>query len=255
MTTSRGLALITGATAGLGAEFARQLAAKGYDLVLVARDLARLEQTASTLQAQHGVRVEVLSADLLTAAGLKAVEQRVSSVTDPVTLLVNNAGYGLRGSFEQNTIDQEARLLDILVTVPMRLTHAALSQMLPKKAGTILNVASVAGFSPHQTYGASKAWLVSFTRWAHVYYERRGVRVSAVAPGFVHTEFHARMDAPTDRVPKFLWLDAPFVVRVALRDLERGKAISVPSARYKVLAWLTRALPAQLVAWGANRPW
>lgn len=255
MTDSAGLALITGATAGLGAEFARQLAAKHYDLVLVARDVKRLEETASVLRTAHGVSVEVLSADLLSAKGLAAVEERVSSTTSPITYLVNNAGYGLRGSFEQNTVEEEADLLEILVTVPMRLTHAALSQMLPKKSGTILNVASVAGFSPHQTYGASKAWLVSFTRWAHVYYARKGVRFSAVAPGFVHTEFHARMDAPTDRVPKIMWLNAPFVVKVALRDLERGKAVSVPSVRYKVLAWLSRALPAQLVAWGANRDW
>ncbi len=253
MTERAGLALITGATAGLGAEFAKQLAAKNYDLVIVARDRARLDEVAAALVAAHGIAVEVLRADLLSAEGLSAVEKRLASTESAVTYLVNNAGYGLLKPFDENDIETERDLLEILAAVPMRLTHAALSQMIPRRSGTILNVASVAGFTPRDTYGAAKAWVVSFTRWAHVHYKKRGVRVSGVAPGFVHTEFHARMNASTTRVPKVMWLDASFVVRVALRDVERGRAISIPSLRYKVLSWLSLALPAQLVAWGANR--
>jgi hypothetical protein len=248
-----GLALITGATAGIGAEFARQLAARRYDLVIVARDAKRLEETAAALRSAHGVAVEVLPADLLSADGLAAVERRVAATENPITYLVNNAGFGLPKAFDENAIETELGLLDILVAVPLRLTHAALGQMLPRRAGTIVTIASVAGFTPRDTYGAAKAWVLSFSRWAHAYYRGRGIRFTAVAPGFVRTEFHARMDASTAGVPKILWLDAPFLVRAALRDVDRGRAVSIPSVRYKVLTGISRALPASWVVAAVSR--
>lgn len=251
MTHSTGLALITGATAGLGAEFARQLAARGNDVILVARDRQRLEATATELRAL-GVLVEVHAADLLTADGVAGVAKRLAATENPVTILVNNAGYGLAEPFERNTVDAEVDNLHLLVEVPLRLTHAALDQMLPRRAGTIINVASVAGYSPRETYGASKAWLLSFTRWAHAHYRDLGVNVMAVAPGFVHTEFHARMDVSTSRVPGILWLNAPFVVRSTLRAAARGRAVIVPSVRYKFLSWVASTLPQQWVATASN---
>lgn len=261
MTASREkrLALVTGATAGIGAEFAQQLAAEGYDLVLVARDGARLEERAAALRAEHGVSVEVLAADLVSREGLAAVEARVAasgSSSEPqtrVTMLVNNAGFGLREPFEENSVEDEQRHLDLLVTAPMRLTHAALPQMLEAGSGTIVNIASVAGFTPRGTYGAAKAWLLSFSQWANIHYRSRGVSVTAVAPGFVHTEFHDRMQVDKGSVPAFLWLDAATLVRLALRDVARGTAISVPTVRYKIVVGLTRLLPKRLVAAGALR--
>ncbi|MET4783087.1 SDR family NAD(P)-dependent oxidoreductase [Glaciihabitans sp. UYNi722] len=252
--SSSRLALVTGATAGIGAEFARQLAGDGWDLVLVARDLQRLESLAAELRAGRAVQVEVLAADLVSREGLDAVETRVAaSAPRRVTMLVNNAGFGLRESFEQNSVEDEQRLLDLLVTAPMRLSHAALDQMLAARAGTIVNIASVAGFTPRGTYGAAKAWVLSFSRWANISYRSRGVSVTAVAPGFVHTEFHDRMEVSKAGVPGFLWLDAATLVRLALRDVKRGKAISVPTVRYKVIVWFSGWLPKRIVAAGALR--
>jgi short-subunit dehydrogenase len=247
-------ALVTGATAGLGAAFARQLAATGHDLVLVARDAERLGATAAELTAAHGISVEVLRADLVDPGDLAAVEARAAATTDPIDVLVNNAGFGLRDPFENNSVEDEQRMIDLLVTAPMHLTHAALAQMLPRRSGTIINVASVAAFTPRGTYGAAKSWVVSFSRSANIEYRRRGVTVTAVAPGFVRTEFHARMDVHTRSIPSPLWLNADRVARDGLRDAARGVAVSIPSRRYRVIVALARILPGRLAAAGTLRP-
>ena len=244
-------ALITGATAGLGAEFARQLAERGYDLVLVARNRERLNQIAADLANRFQIDVEVIDADLSDAASLADIEARTGATERPIDLLVNNAGYGLKHDFDANNVDDEHHLLDVLVTAPMRLTHAALGQMLPRRAGTIINVGSIAAFTPRGTYGAAKAWVVSFSRWANLRYRGRGVTVTALAPGFVRTEFHARMGTGTSGVPRLAWLTAERVVRVALRDAAKGKALSVPSLRYTLAMLATRVIPARWAAAGA----
>jgi short-subunit dehydrogenase len=247
-------ALVTGATAGIGAEFAWQLAATGHDLVLVARDETRLQERASELRAEFGIAVEVLAADLVDRAELAIVEARLAtSGADRVTVLVNNAGFGLLKPFDENLVDEEQRLVDLLVTAPMRLAHAALRQMLSAGSGTIVNIARVAGYTPRGTYGAAKAWILSFSRWANLSYRRRGIIVTAVAPGFVHTEFHERMNASKDGVPAFLWLDAHTLVRLALRDVARGRAVSIPTLRYKIVVRLSGLLPKRIVAAGALR--
>jgi short-subunit dehydrogenase len=233
------LALITGASSGLGAEFARQLAALGYDLVLVARDAARLQALAETLP----VDVEVLAADLLDHGALATVEARLVATQNPVDYLVNNAGYGLPREFDENTADDETRQLELLTTVPLRLAHAALSQMLPRRRGRILTVASVAGFAGLGTYSAAKAWALTFSRWAAAYYRTSGVTVSALAPGFVRTEFHERMGiARESMAPAIAWLEPEYVVRVALRDVERRRPVSIPSLRYRALIALVPLL-------------
>nr|WP_286279448.1 SDR family oxidoreductase [Naasia aerilata] len=248
-----GRALVTGATAGLGAEFARQLAARGCDLVLVARDEERLTAFAAELSSTYGSHAEVLRADLSVRADMERVEARLADATSPIGVLVNNAGYGLRHSFEENPIEVEQALLDVLVTAPMRLMHAALQPMLARGSGTIVNVASVAAYTPRSTYGASKAWVLSFSRWANITYGKRGVTVTAVAPGFVHTEFHDRMRVSKGGVPGVLWLRPARVVRAALRAADRGRAVTVPSLRYTALVALSRILPPRLAAKGALR--
>lgn len=247
------IALITGATAGLGAEFATQLAQQHCSLVLVARDRDRLEATAAALADKYGVASEILVADLVSTEGMRAVEERLAAAEHPVDILVNNAGFGLITAFHEGSIDDEQRHLDLLVAAPMRLTHAALGQMLPRRSGTIINVASVAGYTPRGTYGAAKAWVLSFSRWANIYYRGRGVTVTAVAPGFVRTEFHQRMEARIDNIPRGMWLTPERVVTGALAAAAKGKAVTVPSLRYKVVVWLTRWLPASIVAAGALR--
>ncbi len=221
--------------------------------MLVARDRERLEELAAQLRSAYGVEAEALPADLADRDQLAAVERRLADPDRPITVLVNNAGYGLREQFEQNPVEAEQAFLDVLVTAPMRLSHAALAAMLPRRSGTILNIASVAAFTPRGTYGAAKAWVVSFSRWANLTYRSRGVTVTAVAPGFVRTEFHDRMQVRTSSVPSVLWLRPAPVVAAALRAADRGRAVAIPSLRYKALTALARILPARLAATGALR--
>lgn len=241
-------AVITGASSGLGAEFARQLAATGADLVLVARDRDALDDLARTLSADHGVACEVLPADLTEPEGLAAVAERLRDPDRPVGILVNNAGFGLDLRFERNDIADEQRHLDLHVGATMHLSHAALGPMIARGSGRIVNVASVAAFMPRGTYGAVKAWIVSFSRWANATY--KPVTVTAVCPGFTHTNFHERMGLPPGKegVPAWMWLDARDVVREGIRDAARGRAVSIPSLRYKVLVALVRVLPSALAA-------
>lgn len=246
-------ALITGASSGLGAEFARQLAARGAGLVLVARARAALDEVAAEIREAHGVDVEVLAADLLDADALETVEQRLAA--GGIDVLVNNAGFGLDLAFEKNAVDDEVRHLRLHVEAAMRLMHAALPAMLERGSGRVVNVASVAGFVPRGTYGAVKSWLISFSRWANVVYAPRGVTVTAVCPGFVNTDFHARLGLPPGQegVPNGMWLDAATVVREGLRDAARGRSVSVPSWRYKTLVAASRLLPDAVVVAAASR--
>ncbi len=245
------VALITGPTSGIGHAFAQALAAEGHDLVLVSRDKARLEQVAADVSARHGVSCEVLPADLAVAEQTRTVERYLAE--HPVDVLVNNAGFGKRLPFEVNDIEAEQESLDVLVTAVMRLTHAALGPMRSRGSGDIINVSSVAGFLPRGTYGANKAWVTSFSRWAQLRYQRDGVRVLALCPGFVRTEFHQRMSADLSGIPGFMWLPADRVVADALTDLRAGKAVSIPSKRWKAVISVARLAPSRLVEKVARR--
>lgn len=238
------VAVITGASSGLGAEYARQLAARGADVVLVGRDPAALDDVAATVRAR-GRSAEIIVADLLDPDALARVEARLADPDRPVDVLVNCAGLGMALRFERNDVEAEVRHLRLHDEVPLRLMHAALGPMLEAGRGRILNVASIAAFMPRSTYGACKQWLVSFSRWANVAYAGHGVTVTAVCPGFVHTNFHERLGLPPGQegVARWMWLDAPDVVRASLRDLARGRSVSIPSLRYKVLARLVPLLP------------
>lgn len=247
-------ALITGASAGLGAEFARQLARQGADLVLVARTSSTLDGIAEELRTRYGVDVQTIVADLSVEADVDRVAERIRRDGHPIDLLVNNAGFGLPLQFADNDIDDEVRHLRVHVEASMRLMHAALRTM-RGRGGRIINVASVAGFISRSTYSACKSWLIGFSRWANNEYARDGVSVTALCPGFTHTDFHERMGlAPGhEGVPPLLWLNAPDVVRDGLRDAARGKAVSIPSLRYKLVVALTRILPSSLTAGVARR--
>lgn len=248
------VALITGASAGLGAEFARQLAVKGADLVLVARTTTTLDGLAEELRARHGVDVQVIVADLSVEADVERVAARIALPGHPIDLLINNAGFGLPLHFADNDLDDEIRHLRVHVEAPMRLMHAAIRSM-RGRGGRIINVASVAGFISRSTYSACKAWLIGFSRWANIEYARDGITITALCPGFTHTSFHERMGlAPGhEGVPSFMWLEARDVVREGLRDAARGRAVSIPSLRYRAIVGLTRILPRSLTAGVARR--
>ncbi len=237
-------ALVTGATSGLGLEFARQLAARGHDLVLVARDRERLEAVAAELRAT-GREVEVLPADLGDRAQLATVEQRVADPDRPVEVVVNNAGFGLKGRFVDNDVEDEQAMLDVLVTAVMRLSHAALRAQSARGHGTLVNVASVAAYLPRGSYGAAKAWLTAFGRWAAVEHAPRGVTVTTVCPGFVRTEFHERLGSRERR--GLLWMEAGPVVRQALDDADRGRATSVAGWPYRVMVPAARLVPTRVL--------
>ncbi|GIH92625.1 SDR family NAD(P)-dependent oxidoreductase [Planobispora siamensis] len=243
-------ALITGATAGIGAAFARRLAADGFSLVLVARDDKRLAVSAEELRLRYGVRVEVLPADLTAEDGLAAVEQRLREGVD---LLVNNAGFGHRGAFLDVPVADELRMLKLHCEAVLRLTMAALPGMRERDRGGVINVASVAAFFTRGTYSASKAWVVNFSRSTAAELAGERVRVMALCPGFVRTEFHERASMDVSGIPGVLWLSADKVVAEAMRDLARGAWVSVPDLRYKAIVAVGRLVPGKLTGQVSRR--
>ena len=240
-------ALVTGASAGIGREFARQLSARRHDVVLVARDGGRLEQLAHDLERAYGTAPEALAADLLTGDGLAAVEARIADPDRPVDIVVNNAGFTTFGQFSEIDVDREEQEIRLNVLALVRLTHAALAAMEPRGAGAVVNVSSLAAYQPSPnsaTYSATKAFVNSFTQAVHEEARARGVRVLLVCPGYTHTEFHDRAGLGPPGVPEFVWQSPEQVVTAALRDLDRGRAVSIPGALNRTLAALSSVTPA-----------
>lgn len=239
-------ALITGASSGIGAAFARHLAADGYDLVLVARDSARLEQLAREVGERHHVSVEVLAADLTDDAGCAEVEHRLQRSERPTDLLINNAGLAAAPRFDDGPVEAEEHMLRLNVRAVMRLTHAFVPVALERGSGEILNVSSVASFapvSPGSTYSSTKAWVRDFSESLHLLLADRGVQVMALCPGFVRTEFHQRAGLPTNTGGRFWWLTPEKVVAIALKKLRRGNAVCIPTTRYWLLAGVLHHVP------------
>lgn len=240
-------ALVTGATSGLGLSFARRLAVEGHDVVLVARGIERLEQVASELRNTCGRDVQTLAADLTDREQLQRVADRLADEEHPVDLLVNNAGFALGRGFTASEVGDEERLLDIHCRAVLVLSHAAARAMRQRRQGTIVNLSSVAGFATMGTYSAAKAWVTAFSEGLALEMAPYGVRVTAVCPGFVHTEFHGRAAIDMSAMPSVGWLEADDVIDEALADVARGRVISVPSKRFKAVAFGCRHLPRPLV--------
>lgn len=246
-------ALITGSTAGIGAAFARRLAADGHDLVLVARDTGRLREQATELHDRHGIEAEVLTADLAQDKGIEAVADRLGDRKNPVDLLINNAGFGNKGRYLEVPMADELRMLKVHCEAVLRLTSAAVEAMRERGRGGVMNVASTAAFLPRGTYGASKAWVVQFTQGAAMDLAGHGVRLMVLCPGFVRTEFHERAGMGTDNIPSWMWLDADKVASAALADLARGKTLSIPDPRYKALMGAAKLVPRGLLGGISSR--
>jgi hypothetical protein len=240
-------AVVTGASSGIGQTFATALAARGHDLIVVARREAALAALADEIVRTSGRDCEVLVANLETEPGVSTVAARLTGPLGPVDLLVNNAGFGTSGSFWELAVDREAAEIALNVTALVRLTHAALGPMVARGSGGVINVSSVAGYQPTPwgaTYGATKAFVSSFTHALHEELRGTGVRVMVLAPGYTHTEFHARAELPVDAIPELLWQTPEAVVAAALRAYERGRAVCTPGAVNTVAAAFSASLPA-----------
>jgi hypothetical protein len=240
-------ALVTGATAGIGLSFAHQLAERGHDVVLVARDRARLENVSDELQATYGVDTEILVADLSDRAETGKVGERLADPARPVDLLVNNAGYSLKKRFLDNDISQEEAVFDVLCRAVLVLSHAAAGAMRQRGHGAIVNVSSVASFITSGTYSAEKSFVTVFTEGLSAELAGSGVTATALCPGFTHTEFHDRAGLNMSSLPGFMWLDAQRLVRDCLDDVAKGKVVSVPGPQYKAIVAALRVLPRSVV--------
>jgi len=257
------LAVITGASSGLGATFARKLAARGYDLLLVARREDRLRSIAYEISEQYRVRTEVLAADLTDDTQLGAVASRIRESAH-LGVLVNNAGFGTLGYFVDTDPESQVQMHRLHVLATVRLTHAALSNLVPRATpGTgVINVSSVAayGTSPQNvSYCATKTWMNRFTEGLAIELGAKSspITVQALCPGFTLTEFHDVMAMKQSTIPASLWMTADFVVEESLRGFDRGALFVVPGWRYKLLVWMFRLLPAALMRsgsiWAAQR--
>jgi len=242
MQKTKPVALVTGASSGIGAVFARKLAARGFDLILVARRKDRLEHLASELRG-----AEVLVADLATDADIRRVEERITAETD-LEMLVNNAGFGTQGRFWEAGLEVQDRMHRLHVIATLRLTHAALAVMLARAGGSIINVSSVAGLlhNPFSvSYGATKAWINSFTEALYVELKSAGspIRIQALCPGFTISEFHDVLGIDRSVIPRSLWMSAEDVVESSLRGLEKNKVIVIPGWRYRWFVHFQQRLP------------
>jgi uncharacterized protein len=242
----RRVALITGPTSGIGEGFARRYTADGYDVVLVSRDADRLAKLADELSHEGGRNVEVLPVDLAEAAGRGKVAERLAA--GDISVLVNNAGFATSGEFWTADPAVLQSQLDVNVATVMQLTRAALPAMIDAGAGTVVNVASVAGLLSGRgsTYSASKAWVVSFTEGLAAGLRGTGVGIHVVCPGYVHTEFHHRAGIDMTSLPSFMWLEVDDVVRESLADVARGKVVIIPGVQYKAITAASRMVPRTL---------
>jgi hypothetical protein len=236
-------ALVTGGTSGIGAEFARQLAARGDDLVLVARNPDRLAEFATELKDQYGIAVETLSADLGVREEVLQVAARLGSTEQPVDLLVNNAGFGIPGPMATDDTAAQEYGIDVMIKAVLILAGAAGKAMKARRQGQILNVSSTAGFVSMGVYSAIKAWVTAYSEALSGELARHGVTVTALCPGYVRTEFHHRASIRTGSLPGLMWIDLERLVTEALADVTKGKVISIPTRRYKVGIFAARHFP------------
>lgn len=237
--------MVTGASAGLGREFSYQLARLGYSVVLVARNEVALQAVQADIAKRHGVECEVLPANLLDAADRQHVVERLVSETHPVDILVNNAGWGVADDFHRSHWPEEKDHHDIHVAIPLELTHRIMPLMTRRGRGRVIVISSVAAFLARGPYSAAKRYWVTMARSLTPHSRSTGVSLTAVCPGFTRTEFHQRMGMDVSGVPRFAWLRADRVVATGLRDAFRGRAVSIPSMRYRVFVALAPLIPAR----------
>lgn len=238
-------ALVTGATAGIGESFTRLLAENNYNIVLVARDLPRMQERARELEAKFRVETHIIQADLSTDAGCSMVEQYIAN--NQIDVLINNAGFGLNKAFTMSSLEAEQQMFDVLVRTPMRLMHVALPLMQQRDKGVVINVSSVAGFIAGGTYSAAKSYLTVLSESLHTELAGTNVKICALCPGFTRTEFHQRGRMSMKGLPRFMWLDSDSLVAKAWSDALKGEAVSIPGWQYQLLVFVIHSLPRSII--------
>jgi len=238
-------ALVTGATAGIGESFTRLLAENNYNIVLVARDMPRLQERASQLQSQFNVQTRIIQADLSTDAGCAAVEEYITN--NQIDVLINNAGFGINKAFTMSELKAEQEMFDVLVRTPMRLMHIVLPGMKQRNKGVLINVSSVAGYIAGGSYSAAKSYLTVISESLHTELAGTNVKISALCPGFTRTEFHQRGRMSMKGLPSFMWLNSDRLVAKAWSDALKGKAVSIPGWQYQLLVFVIHSLPRSII--------
>ena len=237
------LALVTGGTAGIGHAFAVELASRGWDLVLVARDTARLETVSADLKTRFGTTTEIITADLSVRADMLHIAERLECTQHPIEMLINNAGFGIHASLMDKDFSIQEKALDVMCLAVLVLSGAAGRAMSARGHGSIINIGSSSGIITTGNYSAVKAWVNTYTEGLANELRGTGVTVTAVLPGWVHTEFHQRAGINASKLPNMVWLQADELAREALDDNAKGKVISVPSKRWNTAYWIGRHLP------------
>ena len=241
-----GTALVTGASAGIGAEFARRLAALGHGVTLVARREDRLRALADDLRTRHGVRAEAMPCDLTDPDARAALAGRITDAGLRVEVLVNDAGFATGGPLHESDLEDELRQVRLLCETPVDLTRRFLPAMVARREGAIITVASTAAMQPlpHSAgYSAAKAHALAFTEAVHAEVRRFGVHVTALCPPPVHTELFEKTDHPIERVPRIAWLEPEEVVRIGLDGALRNKRVVVPKLLARTQALVSRHAP------------
>ncbi|MBO1031840.1 SDR family NAD(P)-dependent oxidoreductase [Tessaracoccus sp. SD287] len=247
-------ALVTGATAGIGHAFVRHLAARGYDLVLVARDIERMTALKGELERQYGVSAEVFAADLSVAADVTRVADRLESVESPVDMLVNNAGFGLHADLlDKSKLDLQRRAFDVMVWAVLELSAAAGRAMKSRGQGNIINVASTSAWIMSGNYSAIKSWVLTFSEALAAELYDTGIKVTALCPGWVHTEFHDRAQIKKTNLPEIVWVDIDVLVSEALRDNDKNKLVSIPTLKWKLAIAVATYGPKGFIRWFSRR--
>jgi short-subunit dehydrogenase len=238
-------ALVTGATAGIGESFTRLLADNNYNIVLVARDLPRMQERARELETRFKVSTHVIQADLATDDGCAIVEKYITS--NQVDVLINNAGFGLNKAFTMSELVAEQQMMDVLVRTPMRLMHSALPGMKERDKGIVINVSSVAGYIAGGSYSAAKSYLTVISESLNTELAATNVKVSALCPGFTRTEFHQRARMSMKGLPNFMWINSDDLVAQSWSDALKGKAVSIPGWQYQLLVFIIQSVPRSIV--------
>ncbi len=236
-------ALITGGTSGIGAAFADALAARGYDLVLVARNGERLTQLSQEFRCRYGIAVDVLPADLSRRDQVLTVAERVAANDQPIDLLINNAGFGVGAKLLDADVASHELGIDVMIRAVLILSNTAGRAMRDRGRGGIINVSSFAGYVSMGSYSAIKAWVTRFTEGLAGELHGSGVTVTALCPGWVRTQFHSRAEIDTSPIPGPLWIQPDTLVSHALGDFDHGRVISMPTLRYQFLYFLVRHSP------------